>query len=350
MTSLDPPPRKVPKADRALIRRLSLDILLRTPTPAEVRSYRGFPVDRLARRMMATLEAMQVWLEEELLYFLLLDNFRPKTRAVKSIPRRLQRGMITPVDAIHEIMISTGFQLRNPGNDTFVTVVLEQGLGMRVQERRNIRILEAGKKMYDGYKTRFLGHYGNTQADVVKIVLQQQQFVRHLLDRYHRRILRGPLPKTAAAAATVARVHEDHRQVFPVLCEWLSSEQYCAQLQQKRPRSNHQFVRSLYMDLLERQPSYQEFRNMRNALLSMADPAPLRAVLAKVILDSGRARLPEMAPGGEEDFIRGCFLRYLGRQPTQVERNEFTKIVKDSDIDGEHVVRALVTSAEYQYY
>ncbi len=89
---------------------------------------------------------------------------------------------------------------------------------------------------------------------------------------------------------------------------------------------------------------------MRNAMLSMAEPAPLRAVMAKVILDSGRARLPRMAPGDTEGFIRDCFLRYLGRHPTQIEQSKFTKIVKDPDITGEHLVRALVTSPEYQYY
>jgi len=350
MTSLDPPKTTAPQADHAMIRRLSLDILLRTPTPAEVRAYGGYPVDKLARRMMGTIEAMQVWLEEELLYFLLLDNFRPRTRAVKTIPRRLQRGLITPVDAIHEIMISAGFQLRNPGNDTFVTVVLEQGLGLRVQDRKNVAVLEAGKKMYDGYKIKFLGEYGTTQADVVKIVLHQKRFIRQLLNRYHQKMLRAPLPGPPATDALVDRVHKDHRQVFPVLCEWLSSEEYRRQLKLKRPLSNHQFVRSLYMDLLERQPNYQEFRNMRNALLSMADPSPLRAVMAKVILDSGQARLPQMTPGNEAGFVQGCFLRYLGRQPTQAEQGEFTKIVKEPDITGEHVVRALVTSAEYQYY
>ena len=57
-----------------------------------------------------------------------------------------------------------------------------------------------------------------------------------------------------------------------------------------------------------------------------------------------------MAPGDTEGFIRDCFLRYLGRHPTQIEQSKFTKIVKDPDITAEHVVRALVTSPEYQYY
>ena len=56
------------------------------------------------------------------------------------------------------------------------------------------------------------------------------------------------------------RVFKDHKQLFPVLCEWMSSPEYIGQLDKKRPRSHHQFVRSLYMDLLEREPEYQEFR------------------------------------------------------------------------------------------
>jgi hypothetical protein len=343
----------VTQADRTTVRHLSLDILLRTPTPAEERAYVGFPVDKVAERMMGSLEACQVWVEEELLFFLLLDNFRPETKAIKSLPRRLYKGQVTAHQAIGEIMMSTGFSLRNPGNDTFVTVVLEQGLGMRVQDRRNVPTLEAGKKLYDGYKVRFLDQQGTTQADIVKIVCGHPGFTRSLLDRYHRRLLRGPLPKRATAL--VERVHGDPRQFFPVLREWVGSDLYRAQMRIKRPRSDHQFIRSLYFDLLDRAPRYQEFRNMRNALLSMADPAPLRSVMAKVILDSGRARLPEFDPGKAAQFVEAAFLRYLGRPPTQDELGRFTRIIANPDVasrkvDGAMVVRTLVTSPEYQYY
>ena len=92
-------------------------------------------------------------------------------------------------------MLSTGFSLRNPGNDTFVTVVLEQALGLTVQDRKVTRILEAGKRMYDGKRTKLFGVQGRSQSDVIRIVLQRPEFSRHVLDRHHRRLFELPLAK-----------------------------------------------------------------------------------------------------------------------------------------------------------
>jgi hypothetical protein len=126
--------------------------------------------------------------------------------------------------------------------------------------------------------------------------------------------------------------------------------EYEQALAQKKPKSDHQFIRGLYEDLLQRIPTYEELRNMRNALQAMAEPAPLRAVVAKVILDSGKARLPELEKGKEHEFVVECFLRYLGRQPGQLEAPAFEKSLADGQAKPVHVVRALVGSAEYQLY
>ena len=64
-------------------------------------------------------------------------------------------------------------------------------------------------------------------------------------------------------------------------------------LPQRRSKTERQFLRGLWHDLLERTPTYEELRNLRNAMQAMADPAPLRSVLAKVVLDSGKCTLPE---------------------------------------------------------
>jgi hypothetical protein len=340
----------VDKATRRIVRHLSLDILFRTPTRSELRMYVGFPIEQVSKRMMATLEARELWVEEQLLYFLLLDNFRPQTTSIKSLPKRMHQGKITAHDAIAEIMMSTGFSLRNPGNDTFVTVVLEQGLGLRVQDRTNVPVLEAGKKMYDGYKVRFLRQKGNSQSDIIKIVTGHRDFTRFLLDRSHKRIMRAPLGKDDRTREQIARVHGDNGQFFEVVREWFCSAKYRANMAVKRPRSDNQFIRSLYFELLGRAPEYQEFRNMRNALLSMADPAPLRGVMAKVILDSGKAQLPVLDRKHRGKFVSEVFLRYLGRAPTQDESGKFVKLLRDERVQAKHVVRALITSTEYQYY
>jgi hypothetical protein len=338
------------KASRALVRRCCLDVLQRTPSDAEMRVYLGAPVDAIVPRLLGSQEAMEVWLEEELYYFLLIDNFRPQTPALTALPARLRGGEVGALEAIGEIVRSTSFSLRNPGNDTFVTVVMEQCLGVPVQEQRWARELAAGKKMYDGQRARFLGESGSSQADLVRIALAHELAARHLLDRHHRRLFGAPLPGRETGAALVARMQSERGGFFALLGEWLASADYAAALAQLKLRSDRQFIRSLYMDLLERTPSYEEMRNMRNALLSMADSRPLRAVLAKVILDSRQARLPALEQGAAADFVARCFERYLGRAPAQSEATEFTTALQQDGATPALVVRALVGSPEYQHY
>lgn len=339
-----------PNATSTFVRRASLDILQRSPSPAEMNAWCGAPLAAVVGGMRGRLEAMETWLEEQLFYFLLIDNFRPRTPAFEALPAALHARRISAKDAIAETLLSTSFSLRNPGNDTFVTVVLEQCLGAEVQDKRWQPVLEAGKKLYDGQRGKLLGQSGDSQADVVRIVLAQEAFSRHLLDRHHRQLLGTPLPARGAATDAVARVHATPARFFDVLDEWMTSAAYLEALSRKKLRSDRQFIRSLYMDLLERTPTYEELRNMRNALQSMADSTPLRAVMAKVILDSGKARLPVLDRDGEAGFVRQCFERYLGRAPAQTESARFVAALRSEGATPALIVRTLVSSPEYQTY
>jgi hypothetical protein len=209
------------KTGRALLRRLALDTLGRTPSLAEAQAFLDAPVDLVAKRLVASLEAMAVFVEEELFYFLLLDNFRPKTESIAALPKRLADGKATATTRSPRSCLSSGFSLRNPGNDTFVTVVLEQCLGLTVQDQKSKPILEAGKKLYDGKRGRFLGRDGESQADVLRIVLEQEGFTRFLLERHRKRLFGAGLGDAGKDA--VARVHGDRTQFFPLLAEWLAS-------------------------------------------------------------------------------------------------------------------------------
>ena len=333
-----------------LVRRIALDVLQRTPTAEEVAQAAPRAPIEVAQRMLGTLEAMEVWLEEELLYFLLLDNFRPTTPNVAALPRLLHERRTDVRAAQAEILLSTAFSLRNPGNDTFVTVVLEQCLGLEVQDRRNAAVLEAGKKAYDGYATRFLGGVGRSQADVVKLALADRRSTRHLLDRHHRRLFGEPLPATQEDAVDV--VHASPGELFTVLARWIGSERYADPARPRRAMSDHQFARSLWLDLLGRTPGYDELRMVRNALLAMADPAPLRAVLAKILLDSGRAKLPRLPPRERHaEFVHACFMTYLRRAPSAAETEAFVRELDAVQTPSAAlVVRALVTSEEYGTY
>lgn len=338
--------------DLRTLRRQFHDTLHRGPTPRETRTFLGTPVDRVAKHLVRRREALEQWIEEELFYFLLLDRFRPKEATLDRVKQRLAKARATARDGVTEILLSSGFSLRNPGNDTFVTVVLEQCLGIEVQDRKHKKTLEAGKEMYDGQQVSFLGTKGRSQSDLVRIVIAQEQFTEHLLDRHHQRLFDKPLyekkkPDERAQAA-IDRVHADPEQFFDLLGEWLSSDEYVASAKKPKPRTDRQFVRSIFTDLLGRQPDYQELRNVRNALQSMADSTPLRAVIAKVLLDSRDAQLPRVKEGEEEAFIAECFLRYLGRDVEQGEQSKFASALRDGSANGKLVIRTLVTSPEYQ--
>ena len=338
-------------ATLAYVRRLFFDVLNRPPVLSESAALTGMPIERVSKQTWRRREAMEEWLEDELWFHLLIDRFRPQTRAILGLPYRLAQGKATARDATAEILLSTGFSLRNPGNDTFVTVVLESCLGLTVQERKARAELDAGKLLYDGRRARFLGQDGDSQADVVRITLAQDAFRERLLDRNHRRLFGAPLATRGRAAvdALIARWRDDESAFFPILAEWTHAADYVAAVAVKRPRTHRQLVRSLYFDVLERAPTYDELRNMRNALQSMADPTPLRAVFSKLMLDSAAAKLPALVAGEERDFVRTCFLRYLGREPTQIEAGEFVAVLGEPGASGKHVVQTLLTSVEYGY-
>lgn len=348
---LECPAMREDQASLAYVRRLCFDVLHRPPTPTELASLKGMDLARVARQIWRRREAMSEWLEEELWFHLLIDRFRPRTPAIEALPDRLAQGKASARDATAEILLSTGFSLRNPGNDTFVTVVLESCLGITVQERRAKAELEAGKLLYDGRSARFLGETGNSQADIVRIVLDQDAFRERLLDRHHQRLFRAPLASRGEAerGALLARLREDEQAFFAILAEWTQSPAYLAAVAVRRPRTHRELVRSLYFDVLERAPDYDELRNMRNALQSMADPAPLRAVFSKLLLDSKEAKLPAPTAADPAEFVRGCFLRYLGREPSQAETAEFTAVLAEPGANHALVVRALLTSVEYGY-
>ncbi|MFG0320290.1 MAG: hypothetical protein ACF8XB_23655, partial [Planctomycetota bacterium JB042] len=332
---------------RRAVRALHLDLLGRPPTTIELLTAAGMPREQLVRRLVGSLEFYEAWYENELYDFLLLDNFRPKTPEMDALPARLANGQTTLRDAIQQIVISQAFNARNPGNDTFVSVVLEQLLGIVVQD--DVRTLEAGKKMYDGHEVRLFGAKGRSQSDLVHLVLAHEGFFPFLLARYHARIFPAP-PRDDELEAWAARLRDDPRAFEAIVEEWFTSAAYREALATLRPKTDAMWIRSLYVDLLERRPSFQEFRNFRNALQALADSAPLRSVLAKVMLDSGTVALPPEAGLDADTFVEEQFRRFLGRGPTADERAAFVEALAEPACTPATLIHAIVGSAEYQHY
>lgn len=135
-----------------------------------------------------------------------------------------------------------------------------------------------------------------------------------------------------------------------------------------RPKEKSQFVRAVFADLGNRAPAVNEYvvKDANGAELyrfpldepafldqildDLADPTPLRSLIAAGLATSEAARLPTKAavkdPGA---FVQEQFRRLLGRDPTTYERSHFVREwMTDPEVTPVTVVRALVSSREYQ--
>lgn len=339
--------------DAARLRAVWLDLFGRPPYLAERQSWLGRPIDDLLDEVASpespyALELWEHWLEEQLYYFFLIDNFRPATERVLALPGQLAEGSIGVRDAVHRIVLSSAFDLRNPGADTFVTVVMEQLLGVVVQD--DPRELEIGKALYDGRRGRFLGEMGESQSDVVRIAMADERFLRRFVAREHERLLRAEV-RGRQLGEWAQRIEDDPYAHGALLASWLASPAYDARVAAPIVQPNRLFVRTLYVDLLDRLPDADESRRLRDALDGLSDPGPLRSILARLLLDSGEVAVPRK---GEIDdpraWIGALFERLLGRQATEEELDAFAEAFEDPACRPETVLYAIVSHPEYHQF
>lgn len=330
------------------LRTISMDLLGRPPLAGERDAAAKFSRAQYVSGLSSTREFWEHWLDEQLYYFLLINNFRPQGERFTSMPGDLAEQRLDVRSALHRIGLSSSFEQRNPGADTFVTVVLEQLAGLDVT--RSPRELEIGKKVYDGADGTFLGQRGKTQADIVRIAIDSPQAARHFLAREHRRLVHAD-PNPRDLTAWVARWTQDPRVYLQLVREWFASDAYAQRLHLGAAQENRLFVRTLYVDLLDRLPTQEEAEPLREALDGLADPTPLRSVVVRLLLDSGKCKLPErkdIADG--ERWIESLFQRWLARAPSAAERASFGAAFADPACLPRTVVQALVSSAEYARY
>ncbi|MCC7011256.1 MAG: hypothetical protein IT454_01730 [Planctomycetes bacterium] len=334
--------------DAASLRAATLDLYGRPPFESERLRWTGVARHEFVDQALGSPECWRHWLEEQLFYFLLIDNFRPESSRVEALPELLAQGKLDVRDAIHRIALSPSFDQRNPGADTFVTVVMEQLNGLRVQ--KNPRELEVGKAIYDGRAGTFLGRTGSSQSDILSIAVADRSFAETLIEREYRRILRAE-PERKALADWVRRLQRDAFEFRGIVREWLLAPAWDARVASKREAPNRLWVRALYVDLLGRLPSDEEARRLRSALDGLSDAAPLRSVFARVLIDSGQVALPERdaipEPSG---WIAERFRSLLGREPSARELESFVSTFRDAECRPQTVLYAIVTHPEYQSY
>jgi hypothetical protein len=341
--------RTVPAPDRPLgpraLRVIHQDLLGRPPLRAERQRWAGEGRVQFLEEHLGSEVFWRAWLDEQLYHLLLVRNFRPESERVMALPAELAEGRVGALEALHVVALSPAFDLRNPGADTFVTVVMEQFIGVEVQ--RAPRELALGKRMYDGRAGSFLGERGGSQADVVRIAFEDPRALRVLLAREHDRLLRRA-PDRRELGAWVKRLEADPLAFVELVDEWLRSPAWDVRLEDLRPQPNRLFVRGLFVDLLDRTPEDDELRTMANALDGLADPGPLRSVLARLLLDSGRVPLPSKDEVQDPTaWIGGLFRDLLGREATPEELATFVGAFHEPDCRPETVLYALLSDPSY---
>jgi hypothetical protein len=331
--------------DARALRSLALDLLGRPPLSAEWQRWRLLTRAQLLDELVGSPDFWAHWFEEQLYYFLLVNNFRPEQERLAAVPRDLGGKRLDVREALHRIALSSSFDQRNPGADTFVTVVLEQLAGLDIT--RNQRELEIGKRVYEGAPGTFLGASAQSQADVVRNAIQSRSGAQHFLRREHERLTRAK-PPAPEFAAWSARFEKDPR-CFPELVRaWLESPAYATRLERGAPLQNRDFARALYVDLADRLPSFDESEPMREALDSLADSAPLRSITARLLLDSGKLKLPARKDLPDAaGWVRTQFQRLFGREASAAEVAEFVRVLDEPGARVETVLYALVSSPEY---
>ena len=346
--SLPAPTPAAPVLDTRSVRSLHLDLLGRPPLRDEGERWIGKPFAELVDEIVGSHGFWEQWFEEQLYYFLLVNNFRPQAERVLAIPADLAARKLDVRAAIHLIALSPNFDLRNPGADTFVTVVMEQLNGVQVQ--KSPRDLEIGKKLYDGGEGVFLGVAGHSQADVVRIAVENKNFARHFIGREFERVVHRKID-AKEWAASAAEFQRDPASYAAIVRRWVTSDVYQTRLENRVAQPNRLFVRALFVDLLDRMPTKEESEPMREALDGLSDPAPLRAILVRMMLDSGQVPVVKRdAIGDPAAWVQKLFARLLGRAPSAPELATFVAALSEPDCRPQTVLCALLSSAEYQQY
>lgn len=331
--------------DERTLRVLCLELLGRPPLPDEWQRWLGQPRGEFLDATIGSRPFWEHWYEEQLYYFLLINNFRPAQDRLIAIPADLAAKRLTVREALHRIALSSSFDLRNPGADTFVTVVLEQLAGLDIT--RSQRELEIGKRVYDGGNGVFLGTPGASQADLVRNAVMSRSSVQHLLRREYERVLHER-PDPAALSGWIARLEKDPGASVELMREWCSAPAFDARVARGERLENRAFVRALFVDLAGRLPVFEEAEPMREALDALADSTPLRSLSARMLLDSGKLSLPKkQAIQDREAWVQERYRRLLGRAPTADQLADALALLEAPEGRVETLLYALVSSPQY---
>jgi hypothetical protein len=324
-----------PETLRAL-RRLHLQVLGRSPTPAEAIARAKVPIGDVAATLLSSLEWGRTFAEDAALRLELLGDAEPSSEAAAELALGVAVGRLSPAAAEAALVRDPAFLRAHPPGRALVDAVFA-----RLLEREPAPgEAKAAAFAAAGAAASVFGVERVASAPaLLEAVLATEEFETAALRRLAARFL----PPDAARAVDAARRGETASALalsFVRSPSWAGGP--------PRRKEDGDFLRSAFVDLVGRRPSAAEL----SALVSAARAVPgeaARNALVKVMIDGGEARFPLLVevkdPGG---WVADRFLRTLGRKPAAAEAEAYVAALLDPEGGPDLVVRALLTSSENQ--
>ncbi len=331
------------EANLRRLRRIYLDVLGRSPTPGEALAEGRRSIKSLVGNVLLRAEMGRAWVEEVGIRFGLYDDFRPVSEEATDLALRIPAENLPPHVVESVLARDPSFLRRHPPGRPLAEAIgrLLLGRAPTVDEIVAANRLAAGEAV----TLEGLGNVSDPRAWLVK-VLDSEAFLRASIQRRLARFLdSGDVTRRFGRA--LGAVREGNKAWREYLQSVLLDRAYLNR-RTLRPKGAVTFLRSLFIDLLERKPTDRELAALVRAIEAMDGETAAFAALVRIMIDSGEAPLPllvdiEDAPR----WIKDRFLRYLGRPPTVAELKAYGQVLLHPQGGPEVVVQALLTGPEY---
>jgi hypothetical protein len=383
----------VPAEQRKLTRAVYIDLLGRGPTEEEMARDSAKPPAELVRELCGRYEFWDWFYEQELFHLDLTDNYRPISEEdpeyhYLGIPAMLNNRKITWVEALRQVLHGVYFHAKNYGDEDYPRGLWFALYGADILDEpipaNKDPILEIARNMYTEGKILedpnelkdpkakkkpvakkvakewpLFGKNGKNRADLLDICLAQPRFVETFVRRVYKRYT-GMDPTQAEVDTSVKMLQEGWKprkegtranEALPqVVAMWCTGDRYLAKLREYRRKNDAAFIRTLYVDLLNRTPEFHEFWGAYRIIRSLSDNEPLRSIVATMMVDSDESDIPTKAEIVRDEWIKETLMKLYCRAPKGAEVQGLDVILRDAACTTKTLVRALVTHPEYQFY
>ena len=322
------------------IRRAYLDVLGRTPTPAEALAAAKRSLDKLARGLLLQAESGRAWYEALTHRMGLVGDYRPRSEDARDLPLRIPSESLGPAAVERTLVLDPAFLERHPAGRSLAEAVgqLLFDRAPTAEERSTAAKLAAGADD---------APYPSARA-WLDAVTGTEAFARAAMRRRLTRFV-GSGDAERLAPGALAAVESGGRAWLDRQVAMLSSRAWRERIL-LRPKDPLTFVRTLFVDLLERRPTDRELNAWMHAARQMPGTGAPFSVLARVLIDSGDVPLPLLVQIRDGPrWLRDRFLRYLGRPPTAAEMKAYGNALVDAKGGIPMVLHALVSGVEYAH-